>query len=59
MRSPPPRSPFAKTIAALKETVGYDLMLLKARSYLTESEQHAIAFVLAVLVLGIVRKYFM
>ena len=59
----PNKSRLARAAAAVanavREAVRYDLMLLKVRTYLTESEQLAIAFILAVLTIGIVRKYFM
>ena len=59
MPTKPHKNFFEKTVDAVKEAVRYDLMLLKVRSYLTESEQLAIAFILAVLVMGLVKKYLM
>ena len=54
---------FVKTLAvavgAVREAVRYDIILLRVRSYLTESEQIAVAFLLAVLALGLVKKYFL
>ena len=44
-------------VKALREAIRYDIMSLKIRSYITESEQLAIAFLLAVFALGLVKKY--
>ena len=57
MPAKPNKSLFAKAADAVKEAVRYDLMLLKVRSYITESEQLSIAFILAVLAIGFVKKY--
>ncbi|MCL1909691.1 MAG: hypothetical protein FWG05_02010 [Kiritimatiellaeota bacterium] len=46
-------------VRAIRDAVRYDIMLLRVRSYLTESEQIAVAFLLAVLALGLVKKYFL
>jgi len=59
MPAKPDKNFFAKAADAVKEAARYDLMLLKVRSYITESEQLTIAFILAVLALGIVKKYFL
>ena len=44
---------------AVKKRIRYDIVRLKIKSYVTESEQTVIALLLAALVLGLVKKYLM
>ena len=52
------KSPFDKLVDSVREAVKYDLVMLKFRTYLTSNEQSTIAILLAILTIGIVKKYF-